>query len=327
MAPQLTLEKKEQIRIMLLDGDSISKIAESIPCTERAVYRTQSTIRRFGTVTAPTNRVGPDPKITPLMLDTLCRQLVKKPDMLRREMAAFLHEQFKVEVSLTRITRALKAVKWTRKNTRRVARQRNPQLRHYYHYRLKLGGYRSYHLIFLDESGLDKSIGVRRKGWSPKGVPPVQIARFQREERCQVLAAYTQRGIKLSRVYRGSTDTAAFVDFVEQLLHHCGKWPEPESVLVMDNASIHCSVEIKQLCEEAGVRLEMTAPYTPDTNPIEEYFAEMKACVKSRWHEHTGLIQKDFGAYVKSCVQAVGERQTSAEGHFRNAGLTVEQPL
>lgn len=94
----------------------------------------------------------------------------------------------------------------------------------------------------------------------------------------------------------------------------------------MDNASIHCSDEIKQMCDEAGVKLEMTAPYTPDTNPIEEYFAEMKAYVKLRWDEHISLIRRDFGSYVRSCVQAVGQRQTSAEGHFRNAGLAVEQP-
>ncbi|KLP02004.1 uncharacterized protein FFB20_15262 [Fusarium fujikuroi] len=325
MAPRLTSEKKDQIRTMLFEGRSISEIAEAIPCSERAVYRTQATIRRFGAATAPTNRAGPDPKITPLMRDILCRELVKEPDMLRREMVTFLRRRFDVDVSPTRITRTLQTLQWTRKNTRRVARQRNPQLRHYYHYRLKLGGYRSYHLVFLDESGLDRSIGVRRKGWAPKGVTPMQIARFQREERFQVLAAYTQRGIKLSRVYRGSTDTATFVDFVAQLLCHCGRWPEPESVLVMDNASIHCSDEIKQMCDEAGVKLEMTAPYTPDTNPIEEYFAEMKACVKLRWDEHISLIRRDFGSYVRSCVQAVGQRQTSAEGHFRNAGLTVEQ--
>ena len=94
----------------------------------------------------------------------------------------------------------------------------------------------------------------------------------------------------------------------------------------MDNASIHYSDEIKQMYGKAGVKLEMTAPYTPNINPIEEYFAEMKAYVKLRWNEHINLIQKDFGAYIKSCVQAVGERQTSAAGHFRNAGLAIEKP-
>jgi mRNA-degrading endonuclease RelE of RelBE toxin-antitoxin system len=125
------------------------------------------------------------------MRDTLCRELVKESEMLRREMVAFLRKRFNVDVSPTRITRTLQTLQWTRKNTRRVARQRNLQLRHYYHYRLKLGGYRLYYLIFLDESGLDRSIGVRLKGWAPKGVTPMEIARFQREERFQVLAAYT----------------------------------------------------------------------------------------------------------------------------------------
>ncbi|KAI6747681.1 hypothetical protein HG531_008223 [Fusarium graminearum] len=157
---------------------------------------------------------------------------------------------------------------------------------------------------------MDKTVGLRRKGWAPKGITPRQIATFQRQERYQVLSAYTQRGIKLSRVYRGSTDTETFVDFIKQLLRHCNRWPEPESVLVMDNATIYCSKEIEGMCERAGVKQVFTAPYTPITNPIEEHFAELKA---------------DFGAYIKSCV-AAGRRQDSSEGHFRNAGLTVEHP-
>jgi transposase len=78
------------------------------------------------------------------------------------------------------------------------------------------------------------------------------------------------------------------------------------------------------MCDEAGVKLEMTAPYMPDTNPIEEYFAEIKAYVKLQWDEHINLIQRDFGSYVKSCVQTVVQRQASAKGHVRNAGLAVE---
>ncbi|EYB30534.1 hypothetical protein FG05_30174 [Fusarium graminearum] len=172
---------------------------------------------------------------------------------------------------------------------------------------------------------MDKTVGLRRKGWAPKGITPRQTATFQREERYQVLSAYTQRGIKLSRVYRGSTDTETFVDFIKQLLRHCNRWPEPESVLVMDNATIHCSKEIEEMCERAGVKQVFIAPYTPITNPIEEHFAELKANAKVRWDEHIDLIHRDFGAYIKSCV-AAGGRQDSSERYFRNAGLTVEHP-
>jgi hypothetical protein len=42
----------------------------------------------------------------------------------------------------------------------------------------------------------------------------------------------------MSRVFRGSTDAAVFEDFVDELLRHCGRWPEPKSVLVMDNCIV-----------------------------------------------------------------------------------------
>jgi hypothetical protein len=66
----------------------------------------------------------------------------------------------------------------------------------------------------------------------------------------QILPAYAQDAIVLARVFQGSTDAAVFEDFIEQLLQHCGKWPEPKSVLVMDNASIHHTERIEQMCSD-----------------------------------------------------------------------------
>lgn len=181
-------------------------------------------------------------------------------------------------------------------------------------------------MVFIDESGIDKPSVFRRKGWAPKGITPVQKARFQRESRVQILAAYTQQGLKLSRFFTGTTDKATFEDFIDQLLHHCGKWPEPETILLMDNVGFHDSKKVQQLCEDAGVKWDFLAPYTPRTNPIEEFFGEVKAFAKSQHKKHKSLIRRDFETYVKACVKAVGGRQESAEGHFRNAGLYVEPP-
>jgi hypothetical protein len=97
-------------------------------------------------------------------------------------------------------------------------------------------------------------------------------------------------------------------------------------VLIMDNVSFHYSDTIRQMCEDAGVKLDFLAPYTPRTNPIEEFFGEVKAHVKSQRKHYKSLIERDFEGYVKSCVKTVGSRQASAEGHFRDAGLYVEQP-
>lgn len=63
-----------------------------------------------------------------------------------------------------------------------------------------------------------------------------------------------------SRIFQGSTDAAVFEDFIGQLLEHRGKWPEPKSVLVMDNASFHRSERIEQLCCGVVVKLVYLPP-------------------------------------------------------------------
>lgn len=121
-------------------------------------------------------------------------------------------------------------------------------------------GAQSYHLVFIDKSGIDKPCVFKRKGWAPKGIVPVKKARFQREGRLQILAAYTQKRVKLFRVFPGSTDRTTFEDFIDQLLHHCSKWPEPETVLIMDNVAFYYSDRVQQMCEDAGVKWDFLAP-------------------------------------------------------------------
>ena len=136
------------------------------------------------------------------------------------------------------------------------------------------------------------------------GVAPVQVAKFHRGQRYQILPAYAQDGILLSRVFRGSTDAVIFQDFIGQLLQHCGRWPEPKSVLIMDNASFHHSERIKKMCSEAGVKLLYLPPYSPDLNPIEEFFSELKSHIKRNW-EFYETLERQKG-YEESRVVTKG---------------------
>jgi transposase len=93
----------------------------------------------------------------------------------------------------------------------------------------------------------------------------------------------------------------------------------------MDNASFHRSDRIDQLCAAAGVKLLYLPPYSPDLNPIEEFFAELKTFIKRNWQLNGDLPYQDFGAFLEWCVDTVGARESSAAGHFRNAGLCIEE--
>jgi len=200
----------------------------------------------------------------------LCDMLIKQPYMYRCEMADFLYRKFRKRISERSIGRNLRSIRWTRKTIRRIAQQRDTDLRdHYLH---RISRYKSNQLVFVDESGCDGRAGHRRWGWSPKGSSPIHVTKFGRGKRWHILPAYAQDGIILRRVYQGSTDCDLFEDFIAQLLHHCGRYPEPKSVIVMDNASWHHSDKIVQMCRDAGVVLEFLPPYSPDFNPIEEFF-------------------------------------------------------
>jgi transposase len=79
------------------------------------------------------------------------------------------------------------------------------------------------------------------------------------------------------------------------------------------------------MCRDAGVKLLYLPPYSPDFNPIEEFFAELKAFIKKQWHEFKSSPHKEFRAYLKWCVSVVDGREESAKGHFQNAGVTIEE--
>jgi hypothetical protein len=238
MAPNLAASQHDFIRDMILDGTlTAGQMATNAGCSERSIKAINSNLRHFSSTRAPPNGVGRPRSVTPLMLGALCDHLLEKPGLYQEEMAVFLWDEFDVLVSTFSISRSLKATGWSKKAARQIAKEQNAELRDFYLYNLTQ--FHSYHLVFIDESGCDKRIGFRRTGWSPHGVAPVQVAKFHRDQRYQILPAYTQTGILFSRVFQGSTDSDVFEDYIEQLLPHCGRWPEPESVLVMDNASFH----------------------------------------------------------------------------------------
>lgn len=94
----------------------------------------------------------------------------------------------------------------------------------------------------------------------------------------------------------------------------------------MDNASFHYIERLEQICYEAGVKLMYLPPYLPDLNLIEEFFAELKAFIKKNWQAFEDTLEQGFDTFLEWCADVVGGKQDSARGHFRHAGITVEEP-
>ena len=86
--------------------------------------------------------------------------------------------------------------------------------------------------------------------------------------------------------FTGTCDTILFNAWLE----YCLK-PNlyPGQVIVMDNASFHKSEETRSIIEGAGCILMFLPPYSPDLNPIEILWANLKAKIKRIVHQFKSL--------------------------------------
>ena len=51
----------------------------------------------------------------------------------------------------------------------------------------------------------------------------------------------------------------------------------PKSILILDNASFHKRLDTQELLEKHGHVLLFLPPYSPDLNPIEHIWAQLKS--------------------------------------------------
>lgn len=94
-----------------------------------------------------------------------------------------------------------------------------------------------------------------------------------------------------STIYEG-TKSAHFRTFVSKLMDQLDERDMKGFNLVLDNASIH---NVATLVEERGYQCIHLPPYSPFLNPIEEFWAKIKAgCRRQRLREVETITQRIY---------------------------------
>jgi len=70
------------------------------------------------------------------------------------------------------------------------------------------------------------------------------------------------------------------------------------------------------MCRAAEVILEFLPPYSPDMNPIEEAFGEMKA-----WMKRNNELQLTYDDFTKFLEAALTYMANKTGSHFCSAGM------
>lgn len=103
-----------------------------------------------------------------------------------------------------------------------------------------------------------------------------------RTSRICMIAAWCNQQIIAPMTFEGYCDTTLIEVWVAQLLIPALR---PGQVVVMDNASFHKSVTIRNMIEAAGCKLLFLPPYSPDLNRIEKFWARLKNQLRKVMHQ------------------------------------------
>jgi transposase len=130
--------------------------------------------------------------------------------------------------------------------------------------------------IYLGESGINKYL-YRQHARSLRGKKVEGEISGKQFARQSVISALYQGKFLSPMCFEGTCNASLFNVWLKQMLIPV---LNPGQVLILDNATFHKSVESKKLIEATGCKLLFLLAYSPDLNPIEKYWANMKTKVR-----------------------------------------------
>lgn len=130
----------------------------------------------------------------------------------------------------------------------------------------------------MDESGIDMNI-CKDRGWGFRGKKLISKKSGKHYERTNIISGYVNNESIAPLLFNGTCNRLLFEEWVEKCLT---KELKSGQVVVMDNAAFHKSDKVKDLIESVGCELIFLPSYSPDFNPIEKYWANLKRFVKQQ---------------------------------------------
>jgi len=177
------------------------------------------------------------------------------------------------------------------------------------------------YFIFIDETRKDPRGLHRRCGRGIRGTRTMVRSDWGRSRSFSALGVLSLDGMIDCGItgVKGVDAELFLVMLAVHVIPHLGAYPGPNSIVVMDNASIHHDPRVRRLIQNAHARLVFLPPYANNLNPIEEAFSKAKL-----W------LQRNRQLAESNPEWALGEALMSvthvdAAGYFQHAGYRVEE--
>ncbi len=150
--------------------------------------------------------------------------------------------------------------------------------------------------MFLDETGTATNM-TRRYGRAQTGKRCIAAVPHGHWKTTTFVAGLRHDRLTAPMVADGPMDGALFLAYVRTFLCPTLK---PGDLVVADNLSSHKVAGVQDAIEAAGAKLVFLPPYSPDLNPIEKFFAKLKALLRKAAKRSVNALWTEIGDLLET---------------------------
>lgn len=142
-------------------------------------------------------------------------------------------------------------------------------------------------IISIDETSVVSGMS-RNEGRQLIGKRLVeQTSHPDRFKKKTVVMAISSDGVEGWKIYdKGGMTSERMVSFLEDVLKD-----KEGYMVVMDNAATHGTQDVRKIVRDTGNKLQHTVPYSPQLNPVEEFFNQFKHYIRRKKPQHLEALK------------------------------------
>ena len=165
-------------------------------------------------------------------------------------------------------------------------------------------------LVFIDETWTKTNMAPLR-GWAPRGQRIKAKVPHGHWKTMTFLAALRHDRVEAPLLIDGPINGERFQLYVEKVLVPALRSGD---IVIMDNLGSHKGKAVRRAIRAAGARHFFLPKYSPDLNPIEQFFAKLKHWLRKAAKRTTDAVCDAIGHILDTVTP------TECSNYFANAG-------
>ena len=164
-------------------------------------------------------------------------------------------------------------------------------------------------IVCIDECAINREV-YAKSGWCHKSKLLERHMKLKElPKNHSLIMAISNKKIVQYKLYKQQAiNTDLYYLFLEELVKNF-----QNKYILMDNVSFHKSKRILELINNSNNKILFIPPYSPDFNPIEEVFSELKSFIRRQITPTT--MNKDIQLLLKK----FSNKQINLEGYYKHA--------